>query len=156
MQLQRLNGQSRYQSDLCIPHLDPPLSSQAALPISKPCLNPSLWKASYALCNCTRAQKCVYVPVKSSLKFLFLYFSVLFSSLSHCYCGWTIAGPVQRSILFDLKDEIVPPTNETVTQVFARLSAYRDAMDGPQVTCIHVHHSFMHAPTHDRPSGRTP
>lgn len=41
---------------------------------------------------------------------------------------------VQRSILFDLKDEIVPPTNETVTQVFARLSAYRDSMDGPQVS----------------------
>ena len=40
---------------------------------------------------------------------------------------------VQRSILYDLKDEIVPPTNETVAQVFARLSAYRDSMDGPQV-----------------------
>ena len=40
---------------------------------------------------------------------------------------------MQRSILYDLKDEIVPPTNETVAQVFARLSAYRDAMDGPQV-----------------------
>lgn len=39
---------------------------------------------------------------------------------------------LQRSILYDLKDEIVPPTNETVSQVFARLSAYRDAMDGPQ------------------------
>ena len=47
--------------------------------------------------------------------------------------GITTATVVQRSILFDLKDEIVPPTNETVTQVFARLSAYRDAMDGPQV-----------------------
>ena len=35
--------------------------------------------------------------------------------------------------LSGLKDEIVPPTNETVSQVFARLSAYRDAMDGPQV-----------------------
>ena len=44
------------------------------------------------------------------------------------------ASAVQRSILYDLKDEIVPPTNETVAQVFARLSAYRDAMDGPQVT----------------------
>lgn len=43
---------------------------------------------------------------------------------------------LQRSILYDLKDEIVPPTNETVAQVFARLSAYRDAMDGPQVTFI--------------------
>ena len=46
----------------------------------------------------------------------------------------TTASTVQRSILFDLKDEIVPPTNETVTQVFARLSAYRDIMDGPQVS----------------------
>ena len=55
---------------------------------------------------------------------------------------------MQRSILFDLKDEIVPPTNETVTQVFARLSAYRDAMDGPQVTCSHVHHLFIHAYTY--------
>ena len=27
----------------------------------------------------------------------------------------------------------MPPTNETVAQVFARLSAYRDSMDGPQV-----------------------
>ena len=42
------------------------------------------------------------------------------------------ACPVQRSILFDLRDEIVPPTNETVAQVFARISAYRDSMDGPQ------------------------
>ncbi|KAK9804578.1 hypothetical protein WJX73_002013 [Symbiochloris irregularis] len=40
---------------------------------------------------------------------------------------------LERSILFDLKDEIVPPTNETVSQVFARLSAYRDSMDGPQI-----------------------
>ena len=44
---------------------------------------------------------------------------------------------MQRSILFDLKDEIVPPTNETVAQVFARLSAYRDSMDGPQVSHQH-------------------
>ena len=47
---------------------------------------------------------------------------------------------MQRSILFDLRDEIVPPTNETVAQVFARISAYRDSMDGPQVfsqTCFY-------------------
>lgn len=42
---------------------------------------------------------------------------------------------MQRSILFDLRDEIVPPTNETVAQVFARISAWRDSMDGPQVDC---------------------
>ena len=46
---------------------------------------------------------------------------------------------LQRSILYDLKDEIVPPTNETVAQVFARLSAYRDAMDGPQVYLCLLH-----------------
>jgi len=45
----------------------------------------------------------------------------------------TAFAAIERSILFDLKDEIVPPTNETVTQVFARLSAYRDSMDGPQL-----------------------
>lgn len=56
--------------------------------------------------------------------------------------GLTIAVVVQRSILFDLKDEIVPPTNETVAQVFARLSAYRDAMDGPQVK-LHLVYSCI-------------
>lgn len=45
----------------------------------------------------------------------------------------TAFAAIERSILYDLKDEIVPPTNETVAQVFARLSAYRDAMDGPQM-----------------------
>lgn len=45
----------------------------------------------------------------------------------------TAFAAIERSILFDLKDEIVPPTNETVSQVFARLSAYRDSMDGPQL-----------------------
>jgi len=45
----------------------------------------------------------------------------------------TAFAAIERSILFDLKDEIVPPTNETVAQVFARLSAYRDSMDGPQI-----------------------
>ena len=30
------------------------------------------------------------------------------------------------------RDEIVPPTNETVAQVFSRISAWRDSMDGPQ------------------------
>ncbi|KAK9838781.1 hypothetical protein WJX74_003291 [Apatococcus lobatus] len=45
----------------------------------------------------------------------------------------TAFAAIERSILYDLRDEIVPPTNETVAQVFARLSAYRDAMDGPQI-----------------------
>lgn len=53
---------------------------------------------------------------------------------------------VQRSILYDLKDEIVPPTNETVSQVFARLSAYRDAMDGPQVGSFLLQLSIVQYP----------
>ncbi|KAK9862603.1 hypothetical protein WJX84_007504, partial [Apatococcus fuscideae] len=38
-----------------------------------------------------------------------------------------------RYLLFQRRNNIVYPTNETVAQVFARLSAYRDLYDGPQV-----------------------
>ncbi len=41
---------------------------------------------------------------------------------------------MQRYLLFQRREMPVYPTNETVQQVFARLSAYRDMMDGPQVT----------------------
>lgn len=41
---------------------------------------------------------------------------------------------VQRFLLFQRRDLNVYPTNETVAQVFARLSAFRDALDGPQVS----------------------
>jgi hypothetical protein len=32
-----------------------------------------------------------------------------------------------------MRDEIVQPFNETAQQVFARVSALRDRLDGPQV-----------------------
>ena len=40
---------------------------------------------------------------------------------------------LQRMLLFQLKNEMVAPFGETVQQVFARISALRDALDGPQV-----------------------
>ena len=36
-------------------------------------------------------------------------------------------------MLFDLKDKIIEPFGETAQQVFARISALRDSLDGPQV-----------------------
>jgi len=36
-------------------------------------------------------------------------------------------------LLWNARSQIVPPFNETVLQVFARVSAFRDSLDGPQV-----------------------
>lgn len=40
---------------------------------------------------------------------------------------------VQRKLLWERRDNIVEPFGETVQQVFARVSAMRDRLDGPQV-----------------------
>lgn len=45
----------------------------------------------------------------------------------------TAQATVERFVLWTLRDTIVAPFNETVTQVFARLSALRDELDGPAV-----------------------
>ena len=52
---------------------------------------------------------------------------VLVTHIGMASCGlpWLIYSSLCR-------DEIVPPTNETVAQVFSRISAWRDSMDGPQ------------------------
>ena len=39
---------------------------------------------------------------------------------------------LQRFLLWQLKDEIVEPFGETALKVFARVSALRDRLDGPQ------------------------
>ncbi len=36
-------------------------------------------------------------------------------------------------LLWNMRTQIVPPFNETVLQVVARVSAFRDSLDGPQV-----------------------
>ena len=38
----------------------------------------------------------------------------------------------QRKLLWEMKDEIVEPFGEKAIQVFARISALRDRLDGPQ------------------------
>ena len=55
----------------------------------------------------------------------------------HTYCH-TIECLVclQRYLLFQRLNNTVPPTNETVAQVFARLSAYRDQFDGSVVSSL--------------------
>lgn len=40
---------------------------------------------------------------------------------------------LQRFLLWQLRNEIVEPFGETAQQVFARVSAMRDRLDGPQV-----------------------
>lgn len=45
----------------------------------------------------------------------------------------TAQATIERVILWELKDEIIEPFGETVQQVFARCSALRDKLDGPQM-----------------------
>ena len=40
---------------------------------------------------------------------------------------------VQRAFLIARATNVVPPFGETVQQVFARISALRDSLDGPQL-----------------------
>ena len=41
---------------------------------------------------------------------------------------------LQRFLLWERRNVTVQPFGETVQQVYARMSALRDALDGPQVT----------------------
>jgi hypothetical protein len=43
----------------------------------------------------------------------------------------TAQATIERFVLWTLRDSIVQPFNETVVQVFARISALRDELDGP-------------------------
>lgn len=42
----------------------------------------------------------------------------------------------QRFLLWQLREAIVQPFGETVLQVLSRISALRDALDGPQVRML--------------------
>ena len=44
-----------------------------------------------------------------------------------------IAAAAQRFLLWERRNNTVMPFNETVQQVFARISTLRDSLDGPQV-----------------------
>ena len=45
----------------------------------------------------------------------------------------TAQATVERMMLWSLRNETIAPFNETAQQVFARVSALRDSLDGPQV-----------------------
>ena len=44
-----------------------------------------------------------------------------------------MCGGAQRYLLYQLRNTIIKPFGETALQVFARISALRDSLDGPQV-----------------------
>ena len=50
----------------------------------------------------------------------------------------TAFAAVERTLLYQMRNDTVEPFNETVQQVFSRISALRDSLDGPQVSFPHV------------------
>ena len=46
----------------------------------------------------------------------------------------TAFAAVERMLLWNMRNMTVEPFGETVQQVFARISALRDSLDGPQVS----------------------
>ncbi|KAK9825652.1 hypothetical protein WJX81_005526 [Elliptochloris bilobata] len=45
----------------------------------------------------------------------------------------TAHAAVERFLLYQLRNSIIQPFGETAEQVFARVSALRDSLDGPQL-----------------------
>lgn len=63
---------------------------------------------------------------------------VLSQAIAGLATSATAQATLERVMLFDLKDKIIEPFGETAQQVFARISAMRDSLDGPQVCLPHV------------------
>ncbi|DBB03426.1 hypothetical protein WJX82_005723 [Trebouxia sp. C0006] len=57
---------------------------------------------------------------------------VLANGIAGLATSATAQATVQRMLLWQMRDYIVEPFGETVQQVFARVSALRDSLDGPQ------------------------
>ena len=51
--------------------------------------------------------------------------------MSSSCCHITLLLALQRFLLWQLRETIIEPFNETAQQVFARISAARDFLDGP-------------------------
>ena len=62
---------------------------------------------------------------------------VLSQAIAGLATSATAQATLERVMLFDLKDTIIEPFGETAQQVFARISALRDSLDGPQVRLPH-------------------
>lgn len=61
---------------------------------------------------------------------------VLSQAIAGLATSATAQATLERVMLFDLKDKIIEPFGETAQQVFARISAMRDSLDGPQVRLL--------------------
>lgn len=61
---------------------------------------------------------------------------VLANGIAGLATSATAQATVQRMLLWQMRDYIVEPFGETVQQVFARVSALRDSLDGPQVCFV--------------------
>ena len=61
---------------------------------------------------------------------------VLSQAIAGLATSATAQATLERVMLFDLKDKIIEPFGETAQQVFARISALRDSLDGPQVIIL--------------------
>lgn len=58
---------------------------------------------------------------------------VLANGIAGLATSATAQATVQRMLLWQMRNYTVEPFGETVQQVFARVSALRDSLDGPQV-----------------------
>ena len=58
---------------------------------------------------------------------------VLANGIAGLATSATAQATVQRMLLWQMRNFTVEPFGETVQQVFARVSALRDSLDGPQV-----------------------
>lgn len=65
---------------------------------------------------------------------------VLSQAIAGLATSATAQATLERVMLFDLKDKIIEPFGETAQQVFARISAMRDSLDGPQVRLSYCWH----------------
>ena len=63
---------------------------------------------------------------------------VLANGIAGLATAATAQATVERMLLYQLRDAIIEPFGETAQQAFARVSALRDSLDGPQV-CSHHH-----------------
>jgi len=68
---------------------------------------------------------------------------VLANGIAGLATSATAQATVQRMLLWQMRDYIVEPFGETVQQVFARVSALRDSLDGPQVCAFSALHFFV-------------
>ena len=60
---------------------------------------------------------------------------VLANAVAGLATSATAQATIERNLLWDRRTSIIEPFGETAQQVFARISAYRDSMDGDQVRC---------------------